>query len=86
MRWAARSDETRPEIVAGLKAAGWQIYDARKPWDLLVSKEGRSRWVECKSPGGRLTTAQTAFLCAWRGEPIVFGRSSREVLMQLEEK
>jgi hypothetical protein len=62
------------------------VYDARKPWDFLVSKAGRSRWVECKSPGGTLTAAQTKFLCEWRGEPIVFGRSSKEVLLQLEPK
>ncbi len=83
-RYAARADTTRPEIVDGLREAGWTIHDLRKPWDLLVSKNGRSRFVECKSPGGTLTAAQTRFLCEWRGEPIVFGRSAREVLMQLE--
>lgn len=83
-RWAARADTTAPEIKGGLEAAGWAVYEARQPFDYLASKGGRSRWVECKSEGGTLTKAQTEFLCKWRGEPIVFGRSSREVLAQLE--
>ena len=85
-RYAARADSTAQEIRDGLRAAGWYVYDLRKPFDFLCGKGGRTELVEGKSPGGTLTAAQTRFLCEWPGKRPVFGRSSKEVLLQLEPK
>lgn len=83
-RHAARADANRGEIVRGLEAAGWFVYDLRKPVDLLIGKDGRTELVELKTDTGRLTSAQSKFLARWPGGRVVFGRSLLEVLRQLD--
>jgi hypothetical protein len=67
MRYAARTDENKAEIVAALRSIGAMVYDLRMPVDLLVLLDGRVLLVEIKdggkSPSRRgYTPAQRAFL------------------------
>jgi hypothetical protein len=65
MRRAARVDNTQAPIVEALRAAGASVQSlasiGRGCPDLLVGY--RMKWfvIECKSPGGKLTTDE----CAW---------------------
>ena len=75
-RRAAKSDSTRKEIVAGLRAAGVQVWDIRQPCDLLCRlwSNALQRFVwqplELKTPEGKRgqvwarkrAATQTAFL------------------------
>ena len=75
MRYAARKDESKDEIVAALRAAGCVVYDLRQPVDLLVGANGRTVLVECKSgrkpPSARkYTPAQVSFMATWTGGPV----------------
>jgi hypothetical protein len=76
MRWAARSDSVRGEIVRALEAAGAMVHDLRVPVDLLVRHRGRLHLIELKSPGGDYTAAQRKFMDAW---PVTTLRSVDDV-------
>ncbi len=67
MRYAARIDDNKAEIVAALRSIGAVVYDLKQPVDLLVMLNGRLLLVEIKdgskSPSRRLhTPAQMAFI------------------------
>lgn len=60
MRAAAKRDATEPEIVKALELAGWtvvKVSDTGLP-DLVAMRRGVVRFLEVKSPGGKLTPAQ----------------------------
>lgn len=60
MRVAAKRDATEPAIVRALELAGWtvvKVSDTGLP-DLVVMRRGVVKFLECKSPGGKVTPAQ----------------------------
>jgi len=77
-RWAARRDANESGIVAGLRAAGadvWQISGTNAP-DLLVRFRGRLSALEVKAAKGKATAGQQA-----AGFPLV--RSLEEALQAI---
>lgn len=69
---ARKSDATQSAIVAALRGVGATVLDThaigvRGCPDLCVYWRGRVFWLECKSPGGRISPAQRQFLEAWAG-------------------
>ena len=67
MRYAARTDANKHEIVDYLLSMGCSVYDMRQPVDLLVGANGRTCLVELKDgskpPSKRkYTKAQQAFM------------------------
>ena len=59
MRWAARSDTTQSQIVAGLRRHGVQVFVIKQPCDLLCRYYDNAlrRWLwqplELKTPYGK---------------------------------
>lgn len=83
MRWAARSDTARKEIVEGLRRCGVHVWDMRRPVDLLCWHSqwgpGTFRALEVKTARGKRApkprfdkrrVAQAAFL-ALTSTPVV---------------
>jgi hypothetical protein len=69
MRRAARSDESRGDVVEALRAVGCWVFDVKQPFDLLVAFRGAWHVLEVKRPLGprggdlsRLTPAQRRWL------------------------
>jgi hypothetical protein len=86
MRNAARIDKNQPEIVAGLRAAGYSVEIIGLPVDLLVGWGGtKSALLEVKLPKKRkdLTEFQKKFIPAWRG-PVCVVTSVDEAVAFLE--
>lgn len=84
MRNAARQDANQPEIVAGLRAAGYAVYILGMPVDLLIGWGGtRSALLEIKTKDGKLTEFQEKFIPDWPG-PIGVVRSLDEAIEFLE--
>lgn len=69
MRHAARSDSSRDGIVKALRAAGAQVYDLRRPVDLLVRYRGTLYLADCKPPSWKKPrkdqAAQTEWMEQW---------------------
>ena len=76
-RFAAKADRNQPEIVAALRAAGYDVMFIGKPVDLLAAKNGVNFLLEVKVPkakgerGGKLTPEQEEFFATWRGQKAV---------------
>lgn len=88
MRRAAKRDDTEPDILAALRAAGatvQQLSGEGVP-DLLVGYKGRTFLMECKGPEGRLTGAQVLWLAWWRGAPVAEVRSPHEAIAAIQGK
>lgn len=69
MRYAKKVDANQPEIIAALRAAGWEVHvtsavGAGIP-DLAATKHGLRIWVECKVRGEQLTEAERVALATW---------------------
>lgn len=82
MRLKARRDGTEDPIIEGLEKAGYsvvKISQANVP-DLLVCKDGRAWFVECKSKYGTLRDGQAKFIEQWQGCPIIVAKTLEEVL------
>lgn len=84
MRWAAKRDDSEAGIVKALEVHGWTVFrlsDKGVP-DLLAVKEGRAVPLECKSPGGTLTPAQTQAFERWlrAGMPVHVVHTPEEAL------
>lgn len=72
MRYAARIDNNKHELVSHFKMLGASVYDIKMPVDLLVGYAGRTALVEVKNPNtqyGRkgFNPLQSAFLQTWNG-------------------
>ncbi len=53
-RWAARSDSSRSLIVEAIRKAGWEVWDIRRPCDILCWKRDKGfRCLELKTPTGK---------------------------------
>ncbi len=50
-RWAAKTDPNQPEVVAGLRAAGYKVFILKRPCDLLAYKDKCAWFIEVKMPG-----------------------------------
>ena len=65
-RFARKVDLNQAEIVAALRADGWEVRDMHKCgygiYDLLVRKGGLRFWIEVKQPGEQLTPAEDELL------------------------
>lgn len=76
-----RVDSNHAAIVEALRKTGWQVLNlaplgSGAP-DLLAWRHPEWRLIEVKTPRGRLTRGQAAFLEAW---PVTIIRSVDEVL------
>jgi len=75
MRYAARTDNTQREIFSHLTQAGYDVlYYSRARYgipDLLAYKHGIGIWVECKSPGGKLTRQEKVFFDFAPGDKVI---------------
>lgn len=68
MRYAARVDQNKDQIVSALRAAGAYVWDLKLPVDLLVGYAGRTVLVEIKRDGkAPLTKLQRQFFEEWTG-------------------
>ena len=63
----AKRDGNEPDIFAILRAYGLAVYPLDTPCDAVVGYGGRSYLVEVKTPKGKLTATQVAFLGHWSG-------------------
>lgn len=90
---AARSDDSRAEIVKALRAAGASVEDLGYPVDLLVGYQGRDFLIDCKTDKayakkdgyvhrekGRITPAQERFVKAHKGSKVHFVRNPKEAV------
>jgi hypothetical protein len=76
VRYAARKDANKDDIVAALRQVGCYVYDLRQPVDLLASKAGNAWMIEIKDgakvPSARkLTPAQVQFMRDWTGPKVI---------------
>jgi Holliday junction resolvase len=81
-RHDAQRDANEKQIVVDLRRAGWSVLvvsGAGVP-DLVIGKGGVTRLVEIKSVKGTLTERQEIEFSAWRGSPVIVGRTTEEVI------
>jgi len=57
-----KRDASEPAIIAALESAGALVERMDKPCDLLVRVAGRTFLCEVKTPKGKLTDDQQAFI------------------------
>ena len=68
MRYAARVDANKDQIVTALRAAGAYVWDLKLPVDLLVGYAGHTFLVEIKRDHkAPLTALQRTFFESWGG-------------------
>lgn len=67
-KYANRRDANEPEIFEMFRALGCSVCSMDLPADALVGYRGRSYLVEVKTPKGKLTASQEAFLSNWLGD------------------
>ena len=80
-RRAARRDGNEKSIIDALRAAGCsvQALSAKGVPDLLVGFQGRTYLMEVKTPRGKLTTDEEAWIGNWQGQVRIV-RSIEEAL------
>ena len=72
MRYAAKPDSNRTEIVEAMRKAGAYVWDIRLPVDLLVGKNEKTWLVEIKRDRkAKYTKLQKDFFRDWKGGPLV---------------
>lgn len=80
----AKVDENQPEIVAGLRSAGFFVallHRLGEGWpDILVSNKFDMWLMEIKMPGKKLNKRQEKFHKSWGGKPIYVVHSLEEAL------
>ena len=89
MRYAARIDANKEQIVSALKAAGAYVYDVKLPVDLLVGYNNLTVLIEIKDgnkpPSQRkLTKLQQDFFNNWTGGPLAVVDSPEAALRLLK--
>jgi hypothetical protein len=68
MRYAARIDANKEQVVSALRAAGAYVWDLKLPVDLLVGYAGHTYLMEIKRDGkAKFTPLQRDFFEAWAG-------------------
>lgn len=72
MRFAARIDDNKREIVNHFRLCGASVYDLKLPVDLLIGFAGKTALVEIKNPDtayGRkgANPNQQSFMSTWKG-------------------
>ena len=85
-RYAAKRDANEPRLVRVARMLGatvWHLSDKGIP-DLLVGYCGRNILVEVKSPGGKLTDAQSDKFAKWAGDPVHIWRDHLDVVATLD--
>ena len=93
-KYRRRMDTNQPEIVKGLREAGYEVTDYHGAGngipDLLVTRHENnfSVWVECKRRGGVLTGAEIKFFANCYSDKIIaFDRDDAVAQVQaLEER
>lgn len=90
MRYAARKDANKDDIVAALRRVGCYVYDLRQPVDLLASRAGKAWMIEikdgAKAPSDRkLTPAQVQFMANWTGPKVITVTCVDEALQAVGE-
>jgi hypothetical protein len=87
MRWAAKRDGNEPEIIQAAQMAGWKVFQISLPdWpDLLCAKPGKVRFLEVKTPKGRIRPGQASMFLrlASAGLPVAIVRSAEEAAQAL---
>jgi hypothetical protein len=72
MRYAARIDANKAQIVEALRLRGAYVWDLKLPVDLLVGHNGRTCLVEIKrDEKAKLTGLQRLFFSEWKGGALV---------------
>lgn len=75
MRTKAKVDDNQAEIVDALRQHGCSVFCTHQLGkgfpDLCIGYQGTTALMECKSPQGRLTPAQEAFIADWQGQVAV---------------
>ena len=79
-RWAAKRDESEPEIVETFLDAGCSVIKHSGPGeaDLVVGHRGRTRLVEVKSGNAQLKPMQAEWAQAWKGGPVWVCRTAAQ--------
>ena len=81
-RKAAKRDENEPEVINGLKWAGFsvtQLSESGVP-DLIAGRNGVNYLIEVKARKGKLTDAQIDWHEGWLGGKPVILRSFEEAI------
>ena len=89
MRYAARTDANKDQIVSVLRSAGAYVWDLKLPVDLLVGYNGFTLLVEIKDgnkpPSERkLTKLQQDFFNKWTGATLALVDSPEAALRLLK--
>ena len=85
MRYAAKIDANKEQIVSALRAAGAYVWDLKLPVDLLVGYNGYTVLLEIKDgnkpPSKRkLTKLQEDFFSKWTGASLAIVDSPEAAL------
>jgi Holliday junction resolvase len=87
MRKRGRVDNNQADIVRWLRKAGCTVAITSGMGDgfpdLVVGYRWRTRLIEIKSPGGKLTPAQVTFIHTWTGEAPAVVTTAEEALMHM---
>lgn len=93
MRYAARIDQNKKEIVEAFRERGASVYDLKLPVDLLVGYNNKTVLVEVKNLGtayGRKgpNEYQQNFMDSWKGGAVFMATdvAGVETLMRMLEK
>jgi hypothetical protein len=84
MRHASRKDANHAEIVEALRTAGAYVWDIELPVDLLVGYKGKTVLMELKTPRGKWTDLQKAFMLLWTGGTVATVRDIEGALRVLK--
>ena len=84
MRYAARVDANKDQIVSALRAAGAFVWDLKLPVDLLVGYAGHTFLVEIKrDQKAPLTPLQRDFFASWSGGTLARVDSAESALRMI---
>ena len=81
MRYAAKIDVNKVQVVSALRAAGAYVYDLKLPVDLLVEYQGRCYLMEIKAnEKKKLTKLQLDFFAHWGADNLFRVNSPEDAL------
>ena len=80
-----RKDNNQDEIREVLEKRGFQVILLGDPWDFVVAKNGKMKFVDVKDPKkegweSEFTSKQKKFLKDWQGSPVEILRSIDDCL------
>lgn len=81
-RKAAKRDENEPEVISGLKWAGFSVsqLSGKGIPDLIAGRNGVTYLIEVKMPKGKLTPDQVEWHNDWLGGKPVILRSFEQAI------